>query len=179
MYKQYSKGGQRRTIEAGCGYRCQGHPQEVNKKFEIHKRYCNTCKESHTETLPEFNKTAGLMNGWKGINNRNNQPDQHLTTAFVDGERYDILTKANTLEKAMDDVRLTANLIAENIIEAPEPVKLTKSQKKRMKRKGRAAALKKDEDDEDDDITEENIEEFVRKLLNAGNDVAVVDLTNL
>ena len=176
MYKQYSKGGQRRTIEAGCGYRCVGHPNEVNKKYLIHKRYCSTCNEGITE-LPEFNKTAGLINGWKGINNRNNQPEQHLTTAFVDGERFDVLTKANTLEKAMEDVRLTANLLAENIIETPEPVKLSKSQKKRMKKKGRAA-VKKDEN-EDDDITEENIEEFVRKILNAGNDVAVVDLTNL
>lgn len=134
MFKQYQKGGQRRTIEAPCGWRCVGHPQEVNKKYLLHRKYCKEgCKEITTD-IPEFNKEAGLMNGWKGITNRNQQPNQMLTTALVDGERYDIFTNANTLEKSMEDTRLLANLMAENILPAPA---LSKSQKKRQKQKAK------------------------------------------
>ena len=175
MSKQYSKGGQRRTIVTGCGWRCVGHPQEVNGKWAIHRRFCKDCKDTQTEEMPDFDKTAGMMNGWKGINNRNNQPDQHLTSAFVNGERYDILTEAPTLEKAMDEVVLTANILADNYIK-PEPV-LSKSQKKRMKEKARKARRAEEEDNRE--ATKEEIDDFIRKLIGAGKDVAVVDLTDL
>ena len=55
----YSSGGQRRTVETPCGWICQGHPTEVNKKFERHKRYCNKCQclnmneEPHTIKRPK------------------------------------------------------------------------------------------------------------------------------
>lgn len=174
-YKQFCKGGQRRTMEAGCGWRCVGHPQEVNGKWEIHRRYCKDCMDTQTEVMPEFNKTAGLMNGWKGMTNRNQQPNQMLTTAFVNGERMDILTNANTLEKSMEETRLTASILADNIVE-PEPV-LSKSQKKRMKEKARKARRAEEEDNRE--ATKEEIADFIRKLVGAGNDVAVLDLTDL
>jgi hypothetical protein len=139
----YQRGGQRRTIEAGCGWRCVGHPQEVNGKFRLHKKYCETCRENHTQELPSFNKEAGNINGWKGITNRNQQPNQMLTTAFIKGEQYDIFSGANNLQKAMDETYLTANLIAGGFTQA-EPV-LTKSQKKRRNKKAKKQA-EKDED---------------------------------
>ena len=129
----YQKGGQRRTIETGCGWRCVGHPNEVNGKYKIHKKFCDTCKDSITE-LPSFNKDAGKINGWKGIKNKHQQPNQMLTTAFVDGERNDIfLTGVTNIEMAMDDAKLTASLIAENLI-PNHTAPITKSQKKRMKK---------------------------------------------
>lgn len=136
MSKQFQRGGQRRTIEAGCGWRCVGHPQEVNGKYRIHKKICNTCKESNTSELPEFNKAAGLMNGWKGLTNRNQLPNQMLTTALIDGEQYDIFSGASKLADAMDEAYLTANLIADNFIQV-QPKELSKSQKKRLKKKAK------------------------------------------
>lgn len=129
----YNQGGQRRTIQAPCGWRSAGHPKEVNGKFQIHKRYCKCCNESLIEALPQFNKTAGGMNGWKGNKHQNNQPNKRLSTAFVNGECFNIITEAPTLEKAMDEVQLQANLLAGNIT---EPV-LSKSQKKRQKQKAK------------------------------------------
>jgi len=134
----YQRGGQRRTIEAGCGWRCAGHPQEVNGKFRLHKKYCETCRENHTQELPSFNKEAGNINGWKGITNRNQQPNQMLTSAFIEGEQYDIFTKASSMKEAMDETYLTANLIAGGFTQA-EPV-LSKSQKKRQKQKAKKNA---------------------------------------
>ena len=134
----YQRGGQRRTIEAGCGWRCAGHPQEVNGKFRIHKKFCETCRENHTQELPSFNKEAGNINGWKGITNRNQQPNQMLTTAFINGEQYDIFSGANNLNTAMEETYLTANLIAGGFTQA-EPV-LSKSQKKRQKQKAKKNA---------------------------------------
>jgi hypothetical protein len=145
----YQRGGQRRTIEAGCGWRCVGHPQEVNKKFILHKKYCNTCREHHNQELPDFNKEGGKMNGWKGITNRNQQPNQMLTTAFINGEHYDIFSKATSMKEAMDDTYLTANLIAGGVIPA-EPT-LSKSQKKRQKQKAKKEAIVAD------GLTEEDI----------------------
>lgn len=130
----YQKGGQRRTIEAGCGWRCVGHPTEVNKKYARHKRVCKDCKESNSlAELPEFDKTAGLVNGWKGITNRNQQPNQMLTTAYIDGERNDLFINGVTnMEDAMSDARLTAALIADKVI--PSTNKLSKEDIKKMKR---------------------------------------------
>lgn len=129
-------GGQRRTIEVGCGYRCVGHPQEVNKKYLIHKRYCKDCGDNNTDVLPEFNKLGGKINGWKGVTNRNQQPNQMLTTAFVDGVRQDIFLKdVKTMADAMDNARLTAAILAEQIVSGEIPVPLSKSQKRRQKQK--------------------------------------------
>lgn len=113
----FQRGGQRRTIEAGCGWRCVGHPTEVNKKYILHKKYCKDCGDNNTDKLPAFNKEGGKMNGWKGITNRNQQPNQMLTTAFVDGVRQDIhLKDVKSMEDAMDDAKLLLSLL-ENVLE--------------------------------------------------------------
>ena len=133
----FQRGGQRRTIEAGCGWRCVGHPQEVNGKFKIHKKICNICKDNYTEGLPEFNKEGGKMNGWKGITNRGQQPNQMLTTALIEGEEYNIYSKASSMKEAMDETILTANLLAGGAEAIGAEPPLTKSQKKRQKKKAK------------------------------------------
>lgn len=141
MSNQYQKGGQRRTIETGCGWRCVGHPTEVNKKYILHKKYCKDCGDNNTDKLPEWNKEAGLMNGWKGLTNKGQQPKQMLTTAFVEGIRQDIhLKDIKCIEDAMNDAKLLVALLADNIIPQTEPV-LTKSQKKRQKQKDKKVKL--------------------------------------
>lgn len=106
------KGGQRRTIQAECGWRCVGHPQEVDGKFRIHKRFCKTCVESQTE-LPAFNKAAGLINGWKGLTEKKQKPDEILTT-IVGGDRVnDILIRGvNNVESALDGARIYRDVIS-------------------------------------------------------------------
>lgn len=56
-------GGQRRSIQTSCGWKCVGHPQEVNKKCERHIRICkNGCNKN--VTIPEYNPRAGEFNGY-------------------------------------------------------------------------------------------------------------------
>jgi hypothetical protein len=110
----YNRGGQRRTIEAGCGYRIVGHPQEVNAKFSRHKKYCINCKNLNIETnttnndivLPKFDKDAGTMNGWKGRHINGHKPTKMKTTAFINGVRQDVIVCEDNLESAMDTTRL-------------------------------------------------------------------------
>ena len=62
----YRNGGQRRTMGTPCGWICQGHPTEVNKKFERHKRYCNVCQVNINEepnTIKRFKKMK-KSGGW-------------------------------------------------------------------------------------------------------------------
>jgi hypothetical protein len=137
----FSRGGQRRTLEAGCGYRCVGHPTEVNKKYLLHKRYCKECGDTEYQA-PEFNRDAANINGWKGVSLKQNVPNQMLTTAFVNGVRQDILLDGITnMEDAMDNARLVVGLT--------DPKPLSKSQKKRQKQK-----IKKATEDTIDELTE-------------------------
>jgi hypothetical protein len=138
----FSRGGQRRTLEAGCGYRSIGHPTEVNKKYLIHKRYCKECRGDTEYQAPEFNKEAANMNGWKGVRLKQNVPNQMLTTAFVNGVRQDILLDGITnMEDAIDEAKLVVGLT--------DPKPLSKSQKKRQKQK-----IKKATEDTIDELTE-------------------------
>ena len=137
----FNRGGQRRTIEAGCGFRCVGHPTEVNKKYLLHKKYCKDCGETEYQA-PEFNKEGANTNGWNGVRLKNNVPKQMLTTAFVNGVRQDILLDGiSNMEDAMDEARLVASLT--------DPKPLSKSQKKRQKQK-----IKKATEDTIDELTE-------------------------
>ncbi len=101
----FNKGGQRRTLETPCGWRCVGHPQEVNGKYRIHKKFCDTCKD--VNNVPEFSRTNGDVNGWKGISNKNcNQRVRNIvTTCVVDGERFDVIQEAKTIDDATKKIR--------------------------------------------------------------------------
>ena len=183
-YKQYQKGGQRRTMEAGCGWRCVGHPQEVNGKWAIHRRYCNECRETQLEELPEFNREAGLMNGWGGITNRNQQPNRMLTTAVVEGEPMNIITNTNSIQNAMDEARLSAEIIEGNA----EPV-LTRKQKKRMRVKAKKQAKKEAKQDEGRELIAraifknvpfDKVDDFLDKFEDAeGDDAGLMELAEL
>lgn len=121
MNKQYQKGGQRRTLEAPCGWRCIGHPNESNGRYAIHRRHCSKCIEINAITdLPEFNKATIKTNGWKGLLRNGNKPSKMLTTAFIDGQRQDILVDASTMEEALNDTRLTAKVIQKIMDEEKE-----------------------------------------------------------
>ena len=149
MSKQHFRGGQRRTLEAGCGWKTCGHPQEVNKKWEIHRRYCLNCMNSQQREMPEFDKTAGLMNGWKGVDNNNQKHKKMLTTAYINGERNDILVDGvSTLHQAMDRTKLTASLIAEEEGIGENFNCLSRSQKKRMRKKFAKDKAKIEEEEE-------------------------------
>jgi hypothetical protein len=147
----FHRGGQRRTIETGCGWRCVGHPTEVNKKYLIHKRFCNECKDSKT-ILPEYSVEAGLINGWSGLTGNLEQTNKIMTTTFVDGIRKDILVEGvNRIEDGIKDVKLLLSLTEEEIKELQETPVLSKSKQKRQKQK---AKKEREKVEKDDDITE-------------------------
>lgn len=79
--QQGNMGGQRRVTQSTCGWGCSGHPSEVNKKFERHKRYCNECKGMD---IPKFNHIAANINGWRGTN-VDGRADERVVTAVIDG----------------------------------------------------------------------------------------------
>lgn len=131
----FQKGGQKRTIETGCGWRCVGHPTEVNKKFLIHKRYCKDCI-NNISVLPKYNRKAGLINGWNGLVG-NEQTNKMITTVFVNGVRKDILVEGvSNIEDNFKDVRLLLSLTKE-IKELQETPVLSKSKQKRQKQKAK------------------------------------------
>lgn len=139
----FNRGGQQRTIQTPCGFQIKGHPQEVDKKLIRHTKYCNGCKEIRGDAelvYPcKFNKEAGLMNGWNGLRANGGAPTQMMTTAYVDGERFDILTDAHNLIDAMDTAKLTAELLdkieAENLTaELLKELDTQKAKKKKNKK---------------------------------------------
>ena len=145
----FNFGGQRRILETGCGWRCVGHPREVNGKFKIHKRLCDFCRESNTKELPKFSNEAANINGsWKGIKSINNQPTKEVTTALVDGEQFDIVCDANNINNAMDE---TYSYFRTSL----NPNGYTKSQKKRRNKKAKKSVANIDVD---------NIEELLVDL---------------
>lgn len=107
-------GGQRRTIEAPCGWRCVGHPQEVNKKWERHIRLCSNCKETQVKELPEHNSNSGQINGWNGIQQTKNGNvkliNKNISTVFLDGEEIEVTTERGSVTQAIDSIKFIASL---------------------------------------------------------------------
>jgi len=127
-------GGQRRTIEISCGWRCIGHPNEVNKKLARHERYCPSCSQHSTIKLEPFNKEASKMNGWDGLTAKGQKPTQMSTNAISNGQEYlNIMSNANCLEHAV----AKTNQFLEQIETIPTVPQLSKSQKKRQKEKAK------------------------------------------
>ena len=92
MPKSVNMGGQRRTIEVSCGWRSVGHPNEVNKKFELHKKHCKICGSSNYSPSP-FDRTAGDINGWKGQFHNHNTKKESITSVSVNGVKTNIHLK--------------------------------------------------------------------------------------
>lgn len=103
------------------------------------------------EEIPEWNKEQGLMNGWNGLGYKGQLVNKRMTTAFVNGERKDIILDGiSSLDDAMDNTILSLFLGQQE-----ETPVLTKSQKKRLMKKNKKVKeeLKEDEK-ETNDITE-------------------------
>lgn len=164
----FNKGGQRRTLEAPCGWRCVGHPQEVNGKYRIHKRLCETCKDCKSE-VPDFDKANGNANGWKGIANRNHRgtgdiAKNFITTCVIDGKRVDIRQDGNSMEDATTKIRENEEFLAALGLAMGE-----KTDKKKKKRKNKKRIYLESEDKEAtliiaDGYTEDDIAELLADL---------------
>ena len=111
--KTFNKGGQRRTLESSCGWRCVGHPSEVSKKYDRHKRHCKECGSVNLK-LPTFDREAGDMNGWKG--QFHNETKESISTVAVNGNISSIHLKGvkkteitpKLVEKILSDDELIA-----------------------------------------------------------------------
>jgi len=96
-----SKGGQRRTLSAPCGWTTQCHPREANGKYNIHRRYCRSCYEAHIQ-LPEYNRTIAKNNGWKGIMPNGNKPKKLIVDIISDDITNTIVANESNIEHAID-----------------------------------------------------------------------------
>ena len=68
----YRGGKQIRTTEFACGWVCQGHPNEVNKKTARHLRLCIICRsdpDAPAKFVPEKFKAIKLVKGITDIAN--------------------------------------------------------------------------------------------------------------
>jgi len=133
----FNKGGLRRTIEAPCGWRCVGHPREVNGKFNIHKRFCESCKEDNME-VPAFNRTNGDANGWNGITIKGHRGvgqvnRTYRTDCLVDGRLVNVETFATSVADATTRVRENEDIIS--------AINLVSKNKKKRNNKGKAKTL--------------------------------------
>jgi hypothetical protein len=73
----YLKGGMRRTIETGCGWRCRKTPRECDALFKLHRKRCDICRDSGD--LPAFNRENGRANGWGGVGNNYQANTEYIT----------------------------------------------------------------------------------------------------
>ena len=98
-------GGQRRTIETRCGWRCDGHPREVNGKHKIHIKFCDICKN---DKLPDFNKS--ITNGWKGVASGGIGINKNYTTTCVTNDmEINIRLNAKSVNDALNKVKENKN----------------------------------------------------------------------
>lgn len=94
----YNKGGQKRTIDASCGWRRTGNPSEVNKLYCIHQKVCSDCRTQKLNT--SFDKTSGRINGW----GNDYKHSEVKVNSYINGHRMDYKVKASTTAKALDKV---------------------------------------------------------------------------
>ena len=153
----YNRGGQRRTIEATCGWRRAGHPQEVNKLYLLHKKFCNRCQET-TYEAPAFNKEAANINGWRGILPSGQQPLHIQSTCLIDGKRVEVISEAHSVEEATRDLSLDP--VRDTIIEIASNMK-EPAKKKRHKKKAKKVQ----------EINVEDIEEILEQLAETESEI--------
>lgn len=101
-----SNGGQKRTIQYGCGFILKGHPTEVNKKHVRHLRFCSQCSECLPKKLEDFSTSNGLINGWDGLSRKGDIINTKSVSLTRDGNTTNILTnaKGNTYERSLDPI---------------------------------------------------------------------------
>lgn len=108
---QGNMGGQRRVFESTCGWGCSGHPSEVIKKFERHKKFCNVCKGM---IMPKYDPVTAGYNGWRETD-AYGRPDNRMVTAVVEGVPMNFAVKGerttdNVLKKAEEIINPTRSL---------------------------------------------------------------------
>ena len=109
MSGTFNHGGQRRTIQAPCGFISRGSVREANNKMKLHQRVCQQCKGIELPT--EFNKVNGLTNGWGGCDGKGRHIGQ--STAVVAGEdigQMDVKMKGN-LQQSIEKTAITINAL--------------------------------------------------------------------
>lgn len=129
----YNRGGQRRTIQSGCGWCRTGHPTEVNRLYILHKKFCKDGCGSSGYEAPEFNKEAGNINGWKGSTIKGYKPRQVQSTCLVDGKRIEVMSEASSIDEAVRDFKINDNI--DTIISIAEAMPINTPKKKRSKKK--------------------------------------------
>jgi hypothetical protein len=154
----FNKGGQRRTMETPCGWRCVGHPNEVKGKYNIHKKFCETCKENENTEIPKFSRENGDINGWNGINVKNNHITKVVSTCLTNGRRLDIVNDAKSIHDAVEQLKENDNLLATIASLEEKEIGGDKKKKRRNKKK-----TKKQED----------------LLFGVGNELSLQDLEKL
>jgi hypothetical protein len=121
-------GSQTRIIEICCGWRCIGHPNEVNKKLARHQRYCPSCSQRPTIMLGSFNKEAGRMNGLNALKG------QKPTMEYNNFSNR--LANINQFPEQIETIPTVPEFL-EQIETIPTVPQLSKSQKKRQKEKAK------------------------------------------
>lgn len=107
MTKTVNFGGQRRTIQTGCGYTATGSVRDCNFKIKLHQKRCAICGGA---TLPtEFDRQGGAYNGWDGLRG-SNRVEGRLTTVSRNGVVFHTMTEANSMEGSFNFIRRTNNL---------------------------------------------------------------------
>ena len=70
MTKTMTQGGQRRTIQLGCGFMFSGSVRECEFKVKLHRKKCSMCGIDNAMPC-EFNKSVAKHNGWNGLRGTN------------------------------------------------------------------------------------------------------------
>ncbi len=96
------RGGQRRTVVCGCDRTFRGHPNEVNKLYERHRRYCERAIQVE---LPEYNRITAKKNGWKGMMPNGDKPKKLIADVFTDSERNVTEVHTNNIEDVKKEIR--------------------------------------------------------------------------
>ena len=183
----YNRGGQKRTIQATCGWNRKGHPTEVNKLYMLHKKYCKTCSETDYAP-PEFNKEAANTNGWNGITTGGQKPTTIQTTCLVEGRRVEVISQANSIEEATRDILYEPT--RDTIINIAEMLPKTDKKKKRKNKKNKKPIVTAENEDEIKEklatalyagIPEDELDAYLNKYENDPNSdegmKALADLT--
>ena len=101
MTKTINQGGQRRTIQLGCGYTTKGSVKECEFKMKLHSKRCSLCVGNHKSK--EFDNSMALHNGWNGLKGSNRVTS--VVTYTNSKDSYCIIN-TNNKEKALKISRI-------------------------------------------------------------------------
>lgn len=97
--KTFNYGGQRRTVQTGCGYTASGSVRDCNFKINLHKKNCPMCSGAVTPT--EFDSVGASYNGWDGLRG-SNKVEGKMSLISKNGTEYHSLTEGNSMESSFN-----------------------------------------------------------------------------